>query len=40
MLAVYEQTGLDSYEEVPAAVFEGGLVAALPERIALLPTGV
>ena len=30
----------NGYEEVPTAVFEGDLVTALPERIALLPTGV
>ena len=34
------RTESNGYEEVPAAVFEGDLVAALPERIALLPTGV
>ncbi len=30
----------NGYEEVPVAVFEGDLEAALRERIALLPTGV
>jgi N12 class adenine-specific DNA methylase len=30
----------NGYEEVPTAVFEGDLEAALRERIALLPTGV
>ncbi|MDL2338836.1 MAG: DEAD/DEAH box helicase, partial [Pseudomonadota bacterium] len=34
------RTESNGYEEVPTAVFEGDLVTALPERIALLPTGV
>ncbi|MBE0550543.1 MAG: DEAD/DEAH box helicase [Rubrivivax sp.] len=34
------RTQSNGYEAVPTAVFEGDLVAALPERIALLPTGV